>query len=55
MIDHLQEQNEKKIQMMMMSGELISYHRYGLVVEARLNASYAEINEPKRRVRVMML
>jgi hypothetical protein len=42
--------------MMMMSGELISYHRHNsLALEARLNASDAEINELKRRVRVMML
>ena len=47
MIDQLQavdEQNEKKLQMMMMmiSGELTSCHRHGLVVEARLNVSYVE-------------
>ena len=41
--------------MMMMSGELTSYHRHGLVVEARLNASYLEIDEMKRRVREVML
>ena len=38
----LYEQNEKKLQMMMMSGELTSWHRHGLVVEARLIASYEE-------------
>ena len=36
------EQNEKKLHMMMMSGELTSCYRHGLVVEARLNASYVE-------------
>ena len=52
----LYEQNEKKLQMMMrMSGELTSCHSHGLVVVARLNASYVEINEWKRRVRVMLL
>ena len=47
----LYEQNEKKLQMMVMSGELTSCHKHSLVVETRLNASY----ELKRMVRVMML
>ena len=38
----LYEQNEKKLQMKMMNGELTFCHRHGLVVEARLNASYVE-------------
>jgi len=49
----LHEQSEKKLQMI--SGELTSSQRHGLAVEARLNATYLEINELKKRVRMMMM
>ena len=49
----LHEQSEKKLQMI--SGELTSSQRHGLAVEARLNATYLEINELKKRVRMMIM
>ena len=49
----LHEQSEKKLQMI--SGELTSSQRHGLAIEARLNATYLEINELKKRVRIMMM
>ena len=41
--------------MMMMSGELASSQRHDLVVEARLDVAYLEIDELTRRVRLITI